>query len=152
MFKPTINRVSGRNLQCVHYNHCSNLCSFDEAFESWQTYNVTEVWYATVWPRSSCTTFWEIFCTLKASYLQNYKADEKTDCTIGMRMKNSIKRENKKFRFIGTLKGLFHPACLARAISWLAFVVAIFMGHENGDNKGQLTDGTCKACWMKQTL
>ena len=35
------------------------------------------------------------------------------------------------------LKGLYHPACLARAVSWLAFVVAIFMGHENGNNKGQ---------------
>ena len=31
-----------------------------------------------------------------------------------------------------TLKGLFHPACLARVVSWFAFVVAIFMGHENG--------------------
>ena len=31
-----------------------------------------------------------------------------------------------------TLKGLFHPACLARVISWFASVVAIFMGHENG--------------------
>ena len=25
------------------------------------------------------------------------------------------------------LKGLFHPACLACVISWIAFVVAIFM-------------------------
>ena len=30
------------------------------------------------------------------------------------------------------LKGLFHPAFLARVISWFPFVVAIFMGHENG--------------------
>ena len=30
------------------------------------------------------------------------------------------------------LKGLLHPACLARVVSWFAFVVAIFMGHENG--------------------
>ena len=29
------------------------------------------------------------------------------------------------------LKGLFHPTCLARVISWFAFVVAIFMGREN---------------------
>ena len=42
-------------------------------------------------------------------------------------------------------KGLFHPACLARTISWFAFVVAIFMSHENGDNKGQLKGDTCKA-------
>ena len=34
-----------------------------------------------------------------------------------------------------TLKGLFHPACLARVVSWFAFVVAIFMGHENGDKQ-----------------
>ena len=50
------------------------------------------------------------------------------------------------------LKGMFHPACLARVVSWIAFVVAIFMGHENGDNKGNSRDDTCKECWMKQTL
>ena len=33
------------------------------------------------------------------------------------------------------LKGLFHPACLARVVSWFAFVVAIFMAHENGDRQ-----------------
>ena len=33
------------------------------------------------------------------------------------------------------LKGLFHPACLARVVPWFAFVVAIFMGHENGDKQ-----------------
>ena len=33
------------------------------------------------------------------------------------------------------LKGLFHPACLARVVSWFAVVVAIFMGHENGDKQ-----------------
>ena len=33
------------------------------------------------------------------------------------------------------LKGLFHPACLARVASWFAFVVAIFMAHENGDKQ-----------------
>ena len=30
--------------------------------------------------------------------------------------------------FCCELKGLFHPACLARVVSWLAFVVAIFHG------------------------
>ena len=35
------------------------------------------------------------------------------------------------------LKGLFHPAFLSRVISSLAFVVAIFMAHQNGDNKGE---------------
>ena len=35
------------------------------------------------------------------------------------------------------LKGLFHPAFLAHVVSWLAFVVAIFLAHENGDNKGK---------------
>ena len=40
-------------------------------------------------------------------------------------------------RFIKTLplKALFHPACLARVVSWFAFVVAIFMAHENGDKQ-----------------
>ena len=33
------------------------------------------------------------------------------------------------------LKGLFHPACFARVVSWFAFVVAIFLGHENGDKQ-----------------
>ena len=33
------------------------------------------------------------------------------------------------------LKGLFHPACLARVVPWFAFVVAIFMAHENGDKQ-----------------
>ena len=33
---------------------------------------------------------------------------------------------------IDHLKGLFHPAFLARVVSWFPFVVAIFMGHENG--------------------
>ena len=33
------------------------------------------------------------------------------------------------------LKGLFHPACLARVVSWFAFVVTIFMAHENGDKQ-----------------
>ena len=37
----------------------------------------------------------------------------------------------------GRLKGLFHRACLARAVSWFAIVAAIFMAHENGDNKGK---------------
>ena len=50
------------------------------------------------------------------------------------------------------LKGLFHLVCHAHMLSWFAFVVAIFMGHENGDNRCQLRDDTCKECWMKQTL
>ena len=35
------------------------------------------------------------------------------------------------------LKGLFHPACFARAVFSLAFVILIFIGHESGDNNGQ---------------
>ena len=35
------------------------------------------------------------------------------------------------------LKCLFHPAFLAHVLSWLAFVVAIFMAHENGDKQRQ---------------
>ena len=36
------------------------------------------------------------------------------------------------FHSFRVLKGLFHPAFLARVDSWFPFVVAIFMGHENG--------------------
>ena len=50
------------------------------------------------------------------------------------------------------LKGSFHPAFLARVTSSLAFVVAIFMGHDNGDNKGLPRDDMGKECWMKETL
>ena len=43
------------------------------------------------------------------------------------------------------LKGLFHPACLARVVSWFAFVDAIFMAYENGHKqrpvKGQHVQG-----------
>ena len=51
--------------------------------------------------------------------------------------------------FWSYLKGLFHPAFFVRVVFWLAFVVAIFMGHYN---IGKPRDRTCKACWMKQTL
>ena len=56
-------------------------------------------------------------------------------------------RENKQSRYILLvslwktmlelvwLKALFHPACLARVVSWFAFVVTIFMAHENGDKQ-----------------
>ena len=52
----------------------------------------------------------------------------------------------------GELKALIQPECLARVASWLAFVVTIFMGHENGDNKGQLRDDASKACWLNKSL
>ena len=35
------------------------------------------------------------------------------------------------------LKGHFHPACRARAVSLFASVAAIFMVHENGDEQRQ---------------
>ena len=35
------------------------------------------------------------------------------------------------------LKGLFHPACLARVVSLFASDAAIFMVHENGDEQRQ---------------
>ena len=38
---------------------------------------------------------------------------------------------------LSPLKGLFHPAFLACAVSLLAFVVAIFVAHESGDSKSQ---------------
>ena len=57
---PTRNRVSWSDLHCVHCNHYRILCPFNEAFENCQTYNVTGVWYATVWPRFGWTTFWPL--------------------------------------------------------------------------------------------
>ena len=51
-----------------------------------------------------------------------------------------------------SLKALIQPAYLARVASWLAFVVAIFMVHENGDNNGQPRDGASKACWLNKGL
>ena len=40
--------------------------------------------------------------------------------------------ETDPLTFSKHLKGLFHPACLARVVSWFAFVDAIFMAYENG--------------------
>ena len=45
------------------------------------------------------------------------------------------------------LKALIQLAYLARATSWLAFVV-----DENGDNKDQPRDGASKACWSNKGL
>ena len=42
-----------------------------------------------------------------------------------------------------TSRGLFHPACLASATSWLAIDVPIFIGHKNGDNNGEPRNGIC---------
>ena len=50
------------------------------------------------------------------------------------------------------LKALIQPSCLARVVSWLAFVVVVFMGHENGEDKGQSGDETCKASWLNKSL
>ena len=44
-----------------------------------------------------------------------------------------------------SLKALIQPSWLACVISWLAFVVVVFMGHENGENNGQQRDDTSKA-------
>ena len=49
------------------------------------------------------------------------------------------------------LTALIQPAYLARVTSWLAFVVAILMGHENGKNKGQPRDDASKACWLNKS-
>ena len=58
-------------------------------------------------------------------------------------------RQSFLFRVAMALRGLFYPACLARAVFWLAFVVAIFMDNQNREKKAQPKSGTCKACWMK---
>ena len=54
-------------------------------------------------------------------------------CLIKKRISKSCM--NQCSHVIITLKRLFHPACLARVVSWFAFVVAIFMAHENGDKQ-----------------
>ena len=50
-------------------------------------------------------------------------------------------------RYFLSLKDLFHPACLARIVSWFAFGFVSFMAHENGGRKGHSKDDTCKECW-----
>ena len=39
-----------------------------------------------------------------------------------------------------------------RIPSLVLLLLSIFIGNENGGNKGQPRDDTCKQCWMKQTL
>ena len=46
-------------------------------------------------------------------------------------------RDNSRDKSLLKLKGLFHPACLARVDSLFASVAAIFMAHENGDEQRQ---------------
>ena len=70
--------------------------------------------------------------------------------SIGLYQQWSLWRSTMLPRII--FKGLFHPAFFAQVVSWLAFVVTIFMGHKNGDNKGRPRDDPCKEYWMKQTL
>ena len=90
-------------------------------------------------------------------------AAQKSFSYRGARLWNSLSRETNvapslsAFKRlskvdINTLKALIQPECLARVASWLAFVVTIFMGHENGDNKGQLRDDASKACWLNKSL
>ena len=70
-------------------------------------------------------------------------------------IKTLLSRYRSKHEFPLCLKGLFqwlHLACLPRAMSLLTFIVAVFMTCENGDNKGQPRDITCKACWVEQAL
>ena len=60
----------------------------------------------------------------------------------------SVMPKKSKYFNVFKLKALIQPACFADAISWLAFVVAIFMSHENSDDKGQPRGDTCKVCWL----
>ena len=57
----------------------------------------------------------------------------------------NIALQTNHLRDRAPLNSLFHQAFLARVVSWLAYV-AIFMGHKNGDNKGNPRDDTCKDC------
>ena len=52
------------------------------------------------------------------------------------------------------LKGLLHFifAFLANAVSWLFFVVAIFMAHGNDNNNSKSNDSTCRACWINRSF
>ena len=44
------------------------------------------------------------------------------------------------------LHSLFHPAFLARVVTWLGHVAPIFMVHEDGDSKSKPGDGKYRAC------
>ena len=45
-----------------------------------------------------------------------------------------------------------HFLCFAGAISWWVFVAAIFMPHENGDNKGQTRGDKSKVSWLNKSI
>ena len=47
------------------------------------------------------------------------------------------------------VKGSASSSIFAGVVSWLAFVVVLFTGHENGDKKRKTKR---RHCWMKQTL
>ena len=99
------------------------------------------------------------FCDITAGCVTNLKIDfifGLTLCSISMQSfkargcpeQNKVGTESVSLVVLeyqihrpDRLKGLFHPAFLASAVSWLAFVV-----------EGQPRDGTCKDCWMKKTL
>ena len=92
-----------------------------------------------------------MFCLIMADFCKFFQC-------LGLQspgpLSPTLMKINSKFKHNGwlRLKGLFYPACLARIVSWLAFVAVIFMAHKNGDDTGKPRDGTCKACWLKQTL
>ena len=63
---------------------------------------------------------------MKRSELMDFKDSEKFYTTL---------LSHLAWIYYKNLKGLHHPACLARVLSWFAFVVAIVMAHENGDKQ-----------------
>ena len=75
-------------------------------------------------------------------------------CTHNFNLLSNVPHLKNKTLYISKmlLKALIQLAYLARVTSLLAVVVAIFLGHENGDNKGQPRDGARKACLLNNSL
>ena len=58
----------------------------------------------------------------------------------------------KVTRIYTFLKALVQTGFFAGAMSWLALIVAIFMGHENGDYNSQPRGDTRKVCSLNESL
>ena len=112
--------------------------------------------------------FWEVCsppapCLLRLCFDRfkwKRKAKTETFHSFFIRKRSSMRRGLRgrnfcklgKTRNFGISKVPIQPACFPGAISWLAFVVAIFMARENGDSKGQARGDTCKVRWLNKSL
>ena len=87
--------------------------------------------------------------TMQASIM--FESKRKLRLGYHLSCKNCARLQNATVWKQG-LKVLIQPAYLARVTLLLAFVVAIFIGHENGDNKGISRAGTIKAWCLNRSL